>query len=147
MSLTVTYRAKDAAGNISTRMVRVYLVDTSPKEYDTGRVRFISEKYVDTLAADSVWRTGAYAETLAYALGNQKKGEEYTKVTPMQQAFGIKPVKKPGSGTWDHVQEVWKFTHEQVLQIQEYIEEDGVGGDPSGFLKRFGHCKIGRAHV
>ena len=142
MSLTVTYRAKDAAGNISTRMVRVYLVDTSPKEYDTGRVRFISEKYVDTLAADSVWRTGAYAETLAYALGNQKKGEEYTKVTPMQQAFGIKPVKKPGSGTWDHVQEVWKFTHEQVLQIQEYIEEDGVGGDPSGFLKRFGHCRV-----
>ena len=142
MSLTLTYRAEDNTGNTTEKMIRVYLVDTSGKIYDTGKVRFISEKYADTLAADSVWRSGAYADKLAKVLGNKKTGEEYTKVTPIQQALGVKSVLKPGSGTWDHVQEVWEFTHEQVLKIQDYVKTSGVGGDPSGFLELFGHCRV-----
>lgn len=142
MGLTLTYRAEDKAENVTEKMIHVYLADTSPKQCNTGKVRFISEKYLDTLAADSVWRSGTYAETLAKALGNHKTGEEYTEVTPIQQALGVQSVKKPGSGRWNHVQEVWEFTHEQVMQIQEYVKSVGVGGDPSGFLEQFGHCRV-----
>ncbi len=142
MNFTLTFRAKDAAGNISMKMVHVYLVDTSQKEQETGKVRFISGKYADTLVQDSVWRSGTYAKTLAYVLGNKKTGEEYTEVTPLQQLFGMKPVKKPGSGVWTHVQEVWQFTHEQVLTIQDYVKTVGAGGDTSGFIGRFGHCRV-----
>lgn len=142
MSLTVTYRAEDKVGNITTKQVTVYLVDTAGKEYDTGKVRFISAEYIDTLAENSIWRTEKYAQKLEKVLKNQKTGEEYTKVTPVQKAFGIKQVKKPDSGTWAHVQEVWKFTHDEVLAVQEYVRKDGVGNNPSEFLKKFGHCRI-----
>ena len=142
MSLTVTYRAEDKVGNITTKQVTVYLVDTAGKEYDTGKVRFISAEYIDTLAENSIWRTEKYAQKLEKVLKNKKTGEEYTKVTPVQKAFGIKQVKKPDSGTWAHVQEVWKFTHDEVLAVQEYVRKDGVGNNPSEFLKKFGHCRI-----
>lgn len=142
MSLTVTYRAEDKVGNITIKRVTVYLVDTTGKEYDTGKVRFISAEYINTLAENSIWRTEKYAQKLAKVLKNKKTGEEYTKVTPVQKAFGIKQVKKPDSGTWTHVQEVWKFTHDEVLAVQEYVRKAGVGNNPSEFLKKFGHCRI-----
>ncbi len=142
MSLTVTYRAKDGVDNMTEKMVRVYLVDTSGKDDDSGTVRFISEQHADTLDRDSVWRDGAYADTLARALGNKKTGEEYTSVTPVQKAFGIKPVLKPGSGVWDHVQQIWEFTHDEVLCIQDYVEISGPEGEPAEFLEKFGYCRV-----
>ena len=77
MSLSVTYRAEDKAGNITTKRVMVYLVDTTGEECETGKVRFISEEYLDTLAENSIWRTKEYAQKLAKALNNKKTGEEY----------------------------------------------------------------------
>ncbi len=142
MSLSVTYRAEDKAGNITTKRVMVYLVDTTGEECETGKVRFISEEYLDTLAENSIWRTKEYAQKLAKALNNKKTGEEYTKVTPIQKAFGIKQVRKPDSGVWEHVQEVWKFTHDEVLKVQEYVNQNGIANHPSEFLKKFGHCRI-----
>ncbi len=142
MSLTITYCAQDSARNITKKRVRVYLVDTSGQECDPGSVRFISEKHLDTLAKDSIWRSGEHAKKLAQTLGNKKIKEEYTEVTPLQKAFGIRPVVKPGSGTWEHVQEVWEFTHEEALNVQKYIEKTGIGKDPSGFLEKFKHCKV-----
>lgn len=142
MSLTITYCARDAAGNVTKKKVHVYLVDTSGEEYNTGSVRFISPEHMDTLAENSVWRTGEYAKKLAWVLGNKKTEEEYTEVTPVQKALGIKSVVKPGSGTWDHVQEIWEFTHEEVLDIQAYVENKGVGSDPFEFLEKFKHCQV-----
>lgn len=141
MSLTITYQAKDQAGSVTEETVRVFLVDTSQKSYDAGTVRFISEEYLDTLKENSIWRTGAFARKLKTALSNQKAGEEYTAVTPLQKALGVKPVRKAGSGAWDHVQEVWEFSHEELAKIQAHIKETGVGKDPSGFLNAFGHCR------
>ena len=142
MGLTVTFQAKDRAGNITEKMVTIYLADTAGKALDTGTVRFISEEYIDTLAEDSVWRDGAYADVLQRALHNQKSGEEYTSVTPIQKAFGVCPVLKAGSGAWDHVQEIWKFSRREVLQIQDYVEQCGLDMDPSDFLERFGACRV-----
>lgn len=142
MSMTITYRAEDAVGNVTTKMVKIHLADTSGKEYDTGRVRFISKEHIDTLAANSVWRTGKYAKKLKQTLGNKKTGEEYTSVTPVQQAFGVHSVLKPGSGEWDQVQEVWEFNHEEVEVIQQYIDQADMNADPEEFLDKFGHCRI-----
>ena len=97
---------------------------------------------MDTLAKDSVWRSGNYAKALARALNNRKSEEEYTSVTPVQRAFGMQPVVKPGSGAWDHVQEIWKFDHVTVRRIQAYIEAGGEKEGPSGFLEKFGNCRV-----
>lgn len=142
MGLTVTFQVKDRAGNITEKMVTIYLADTAGKALDTGTVRFISEEYIDTLAEDSVWRDGAYADALQRALHNQKSGEEYTSVTPIQKAFGVCPVLKAGSGVWEHVREIWKFSRREVLQIQDYVEQCGLDMDPSDFLERFGACRV-----
>lgn len=142
MSMTITYRAKDAVGNVTTKMVKVHLADTSGKEYDTGLVRFISKEHLDTLAENSVWRTGKYEKKLKQTLENKKTGEEYTAVTPVQKAFGVRSVLKPGSGEWDHVQEVWEFNHDEVEMIQQYIDQADMNGDPEEFLDKFGHCRI-----
>lgn len=142
MMLTITYRASDQVGNVTTKMVHIYLVDTAGTEEKPGKVRFISRKYADTIGEDSIWRTDAYADKLAKVLNNKKTGEEYTTVTAAQKAFGIKSVLKPGSGTWDHVQQIWKFSHKEILEIQEYVKTAGIGSDPSGFLKKFGDCRV-----
>ena len=31
----------------------------------------------------------------------------------------------PGSGTWDHVEETWEFTHEQVRSVDDFVDEHG----------------------
>ncbi len=141
-SLTVTYRAKDRVGNVTTKMVRVYFADTSGKQKNGGSVRFISKEYADTLAKNSIWRTGDYAKKLERTLSNQKTKEEYTSVTPLQKALGVKPVKKPGSGTWSHVREIWEFSHKDVLEIQAYAEKSGGKKDAAKFLEKFGRCRV-----
>ncbi len=142
MSVSITYRAEDAAGNVTEKLITIHLADTSGTSYETGKVRFISSEHIGTLAKNSVWRSGDYAEKLAYVLGNKKSGGEYTKITPLQKAFGIKPVLKPGSGTWDHVQEIWEFSHDQVMEIQQYAEQNGAEDPPGNFLQKFGHCRV-----
>lgn len=141
MNITVTYRAQDAVGNVAVKMVRIYLADTSGESYEEGKTRFISVEHADTLAQNSIWRTGEHAKKLASVLNNKKTGEEYSEVTPAQRVLGIRPVVKPGSGKWEHSKETWEFTHAQVLEIQEYAQASGTGGDPSEFLAKFGHCR------
>lgn len=141
MSMTITYCAKDAVGNSTTKMVTVYLVDTDAREYDSGCVRFISKQYMDTLSENSVWRTGDYAALLSTVLSNEKSGEVYTKVTPLQRAFGAKSVAKPGSGTWKQVRQIWEFSHEEVLAVRDYVKKHGITESQKGFLTAFRHCR------
>ena len=55
---TITYYAKDAVGNVSRKQVTVYLVDTTSQQVEDKEktFRFISEKYLDTITQDSIWR-------------------------------------------------------------------------------------------
>ncbi len=142
MSMTITYCAKDTVGNTTEKMVNVYLVDTGAREYSKGKVRFISEEYVDTLSEKSVWRTAEYASVLNEVLKISKSGEEYTNPSAIEQLLGAEPVKKPGSGTWNQVMQVWKFTHEQVIKAQEFMEHNGIQGTQQEFLQQFGSCRI-----
>ena len=54
----ITYYAKDAVGNVSRKQVTVYLVDTTSQQVEDKEktFRFISEKYLDTITQDSIWR-------------------------------------------------------------------------------------------
>lgn len=142
ISMTITYRAEDSVGNVTTKTVEVYLVDTTAEKYDAGEVRFISKGYADTLSENSIWRTGDYAAKLSEVLGNSKSGEEYTVVTPVEQALGVKSVLKPGSGDWSNTKQVWEFTHDQVLEVQSYVKEHGIKNSQDGFLASFGSCRI-----
>ena len=69
--------------------------------------------------------------------------EHYT-VTVLGQAVDIE---KPGTGTWTTPpEEVWEFTHEEVLAVQQYVDDHGIGNSEEadglqGFLTQFASCK------
>ncbi|MBR1391795.1 MAG: InlB B-repeat-containing protein [Lachnospiraceae bacterium] len=70
-SVSVTYQATDSGGNITRKQIRVFLADTTPETVDKRQwtLRFISERYLDTLAADSRWRNDPeYVHVLRQAL-------------------------------------------------------------------------------
>lgn len=116
---SITYQVTDAFKKSTYKTVTVFIWDEDaaiaemPKYY----VRYISEKYLDTLEEHSTWRE---PENLAY-LKSILRNE-----TPM---------------------ETWEFTHEDVLAVQAWITEGGGGNWKQGreadreFLTRFAHCK------
>lgn len=144
-TVEVNYRAIDTAGNITNQTVIVHVADTRPKELAMGRIRFISEKYLDTLAADSVWKAKSeYSAELKAALSNHKSGVE----SYQGQAFGETiQIEKAGSGTWnDAPEEILVFTGAQVKEAKAYIDANGIGNVKNkkgldGFQKKFLNCK------
>lgn len=132
---TIRYTLTDSAGNITTKEVECRIVDTSDiqKEYDIY-VRFISPKYYKKngayvskenggLEEHSIWKTDPeYAALLDKAMSNEKRGIQKKSV----RVFGVKfEADDPGSGTWDHVEETWEFTHEQVRSVDDFVDEHG----------------------
>lgn len=150
-SATVTYQAQDSGGNKSTKTVTVYIVDTSTEVIkDNKYVRFISEKYYQNepedggLEVDSKWRKNSeYAAVLQSAMENRKS---LTEETASMNVFGyIYTVNKPGSVSRDHTYQTWKFTHEDVLRVKQYIQDNGVGNSRSNtalseFYQEFSTC-------
>ncbi len=115
----VTYQVTDAYKKTTYRTVKVMVwdEDASIAEMPKYYVRYISEKYLDTLEEGSTWRE---PENLAYLKAVLRNG------TPM---------------------ETWDFSHEDVLAVQEWITENGEGSWKIGqeanrqFLAKFAHCR------
>lgn len=115
----VTYQVTDAYKKTTYRTVRVVVwdEDASIAEMPKYYVRYISEKYLDTLEEGSAWRE---PENLTYLREILQRG------TPM---------------------ETWDFTHEDVLAVQEWITQDGEGHWKLGqeanreFLMKFAYCR------
>lgn len=113
----VTYQVTDAYRKTSYKTVKVMVWDEDaaiaemPKHY----VRYISEKYLDTLEENSAWREPENMAYLRSVLGNE---------TPV---------------------ETWEFTHEDILAIQKWITEGGewrIGQEANqAFLVKFARCK------
>lgn len=111
-SVTETYLATDSVGNITKRQITVYIVNTTPEKIlPDATVRFISEKYYHApeseggLSENSVWITNPeYKEQLEIAFSNEKNA------TP---------------------QETYVFQHEDILNMQEFIKENGVCNEKS----------------
>ncbi|MCI8483450.1 MAG: hypothetical protein HFH41_03810 [Lachnospiraceae bacterium] len=116
---TITYQVTDAYKKTTYKTVTLLVWDEDAVIAETPKyyVRYISEKYLDTLEKNSAWREVENMAYLKRILWNE---------TPM---------------------EVWEFTHEDVLAVQEWITEDGDGNWKIGkranqeFLKRFAYCK------
>lgn len=115
----VTYQVTDAYKKTAYKTVKVMVWDEDaaiaqmPKNY----VRYISEKYLDTLEKNSIWREPENQAYLRDILRNE---------TPI---------------------ETWVFTHEDVLAVQEWITEGGTGNWKVGqeanrqFLAKFAYCR------
>ncbi|MCI8327442.1 MAG: S8 family serine peptidase [Lachnospiraceae bacterium] len=136
--VSITYQAKDSAGNITKKMVFIHIIDghdTVADGYDMGREaeepkgRFISKKYLATLPEDSVWVINSeyrkvLEEAVNYERQNPKKGEASSL---LGEAYKMDI---PGTGEWNYTpQSVWNFTHEQVLEVKKFVKEHG----PSNF--------------
>lgn len=141
--ISVTYRAEDAAGNVTRKMIMVHIVDGHDTiidghdigvDPDEGEVRFISEDYLDTLDEDSVWvNNPEYAALLEETVKIKRVDPERSEAPEALKAFGDKyTVAIPGTGTWTKEPKyVWKFTHEQTQEVKDFIEEHG----PSNFVE------------
>lgn len=118
-SVTETYQVIDSQGNIFQKQITVYVVDTTPKEVaNAGTTRFINKKYFNKtalnggLADDSLWRTDAeYNSILRSALENLEN---------------------------DTSEKTYHFTHEDILNMKQFIKDNGVGNSRSAdALTRF----------
>ncbi len=116
---TITYQVTDSYHKTSYKMVKVMVWDEDAVigEIPNAYVRFISDEYLHTLEENSFWREPDNLAYLKSILLNE---------TPM---------------------EIWKFTHEQILEIQNWITELGAGNWKIGqkanqdFLSKFAMCR------
>ena len=118
-SITETYLATDSAGNQTKLQITVHIADTTPtKDLTVGSTRFISEKYYNLpyeqggLEDDSLW----------------KADPEYA--AELQQAFSNLQSDTPVAS--------YKFDHNTILEMQEFVKNNGVGNSKSeDALSRF----------
>ncbi len=115
----VTYQVTDAYKKTSYKTVKVVVwdEDAAIAEMPQHYVRYISEKYLNTLEENSAWREPQNFAYLKSILRND---------TPMQ---------------------TWVFTHEDVLAVQDWITQGGKGSWKLGqeanqeFVAKFAHCR------
>lgn len=150
--ITVTYRAVDSAGNSSMKMITVHITDTSSvvKKKNTY-VRSISEKYYNKshedggLEPNSMWCTNReYAAVLQDAMEN-KASISYN-VENFRVAFMNVPYTNYKNMTCNHILSSWKFTHEDIKKVQNFIDEHGCGNFKesdalSRFIQEFSYCR------
>ena len=144
----------DRAGNVTEKMIRVHIVDTTAykvaSEYQ--RARFINEKYIDLslteeeggLAENSIWRTPEYYEVLSKTLSNKRVNQEEVEV---RLSLVTTTVTRAGSGEWLYEpKQVWIFSHEDVLAVKQYVKDHGPGNfyeedALANFCVEFAHCR------
>ena len=146
--ISITYRAKDAVGNVTKKTVMVHVIDSRsvPKEPEEGKIRFISKKYLNTLSDNSIWKKNEdYKKVLEEAVSYKRENPKKTDPLPI---FGEAYTKEiEGTGSWNKTpQQVWEFKRKDVVNVQSYIKENGISSctTPEGyqsFLTKFADCK------
>lgn len=123
-SVSITFKATDGVGNETEKMVRLWVNSNNPVEGAyPNRARCINKRFYD---AGKV--SVGLDENDPHYLDGYKQGglmptdawytnEEYAKI--IEEAFA-----NLENENWEFV---WKFTHEQVLETQDFIEEHGFG--------------------
>ena len=139
-SATLTYVAKDSAGNVTEYTVTIHITDTKPIDDsgdEDGRVvRGISRKYYNTYQnGDYGWDTysnygGLYPDSVWY------KDPEYKSC--IEEAFSNEENDTP--------EQIWEFGPEDHAKVKQWIEEHGVGNskEPDGlkkFYEEFSYCR------
>ena len=114
----IIYEVTDAYRKTTYRTVKLRVMDEDALVAELPRyyVRYISDKYLDTLEKNSAWREPEHYAYLQRILSNE---------TPV---------------------EVWKFTHEDIQDAQEWITGDGSWkfGQKANqeFQVRFSRCRL-----
>lgn len=117
--ITITYISTDSSGNTVEKQAKVTIVDTDatkegPIDFDGKNqyARFIAVDYyqkdyaVGGLEATSKWKSDvAYRNTLTVAMNNVK-GED---------------------GNWSHVVKSYEFSKEDINQVKQYVQDNGLG--------------------
>ena len=111
-SCTENLTVVDSAGSTYYKQITVYVVDTTAVAVKPeGTTRFINEHYYNQseenggLAADSIWLTDPeYAAALQTAFTNSRNGT---------------------------AEEVYEFSHEDILAMKQFIDENGFGNTES----------------
>ena len=111
-SCTENLTVVDSAGSTYYKQITVYVVDTTAVAVKPeGTTRFINEHYYNQseenggLAADSIWLTDPeYAAVLQTAFTNSRNGT---------------------------AEEVYEFSHEDILAMKQFIDDNGVGNTES----------------
>ncbi len=106
--VTETLTVVDSSGSMYDKVITVFVVDTTPQDVPPlGTTRYIDEYFYNQpydyggLVDDSVWKTDPeYRESITDAFNNLKND------TPEMSFY---------------------LTHEDVLEIQEYVREHGLG--------------------
>lgn len=155
--VAITYKATDSFGHTVTKTVTIHVVDTAVKaDNRVSYYRFISARFYKDgegnllpaakggLEETSVWRTNpAYRSLLDAALSNQKVNQ----ITKTVSYLGVqKEVLIEGSGEWEHVEDTWYFTKEDLKKSQEFTESyvsirGSITDYVEKFLEWFGGCK------
>lgn len=116
---SITVVAEDSVGNVTKKVIMIGVNQVNPlSRNEQGFIRFISREAFDKSEADggplenSIWRTDEeYRKTMLENFDNLENN------TPEQR---------------------WNFTHEQVLEVQDYIKTNGFGKTKSDdSLKNF----------
>lgn len=138
METEITYQVTDSFGNIVTKTITVYVVDTAVEESPNKKyVRFISSRFYKDedgnllepekggLELNSVWRENAnYSSLLESVLSNMKVNEEYKEI----KYFGTSTeIKVPGSGDWKTDKSTWVFTKDDIEEVKEFVDTYGYG--------------------
>lgn len=118
-SCTENLTVVDSVGNTYRKQITVYIVDTTPVAVKPeGTTRFINEYYYNQpyenggLEDNSIWKTDPeYAAVLQQAFDNLKN---------------------------DTPEETYYFTHEEILEMKQFIDANGFGNTQSvDALNRF----------
>lgn len=108
----------DSAGSVYSKQIVVHIVDTTPQIVKPkGTTRFINEYYYNQpydfggLEDNSIWKTDPdYQTTIEKAFSNLKN---------------------------DTPEDSYYFTHEDILEMKKYMDENGIWNVKKGMLQEF----------
>lgn len=117
-STTITFRATDGVGNTADKTVRLWVMSEDPIDGAyINRARCINKKFYDAGKGYEEGDLTGYEQGGLMPTDLWYTDDDYVKV--IEEAFS-----NLESENWEFT---WRFTHEQVLETQDYIEEHGFG--------------------
>lgn len=117
-STTITFRATDGVGNTADKTVRLWVMSEDPIDGAyINRARCINKKFYDAGKGYEEGDLTGYKQGGLMPTDLWYTDDDYVKV--IEDAFS-----NLANENWEFT---WRFTHEQVLETQDYIEEHGFG--------------------
>ena len=151
-SALVTLQVTDSVGNITTKTITVYIVDSKTQEIlTTKNLRFISPRYYQEsyndggLLDNSIWiKDVEYRALIESVMQRVSAIENDTRMVSLGMGY-CKTVQNTENHS-DYCVQQWTFSTEDREAIQDYVSTHGLGNISeetglSGFLTKFSYCR------